>query len=314
MKKEELAQILGVAELAPIEEYLRALAGEEKLPKFAVGMCTARIEEAGPALRAALAKAAEGEALSQDEYVLAFRSLYILGAARDTTSWPILLRLLRRPADELDDLLGDAITESLPRIAAGLFDGDAESLLALIAEQSVEEYARSSLFGTATFLAWEGRVERDRMRAFLEKFYTERLAPDRHFAWEGWLSAIALLGLRDLAPLFHRAWDEGRVEPRWLDRGDFEEDLARAEAAPADIERFEDANLGYIDDVVEALSWTDRAGDDADPLESSFSDDTEWFPQEPHINPMRHVGRNDPCPCGSGKKAKKCCLRQQQDG
>ncbi|RWK45049.1 MAG: hypothetical protein EOR45_38715, partial [Mesorhizobium sp.] len=24
--------------------------------------------------------------------------------------------------------------------------------------------------------------------------------------------------------------------------------------------------------------------------------------------PWRHVGRNDPCPCGSGKKAKKCCL------
>ena len=25
-------------------------------------------------------------------------------------------------------------------------------------------------------------------------------------------------------------------------------------------------------------------------------------------NPVRHVGRNDPCPCGSGKKFKKCCL------
>jgi uncharacterized protein YecA (UPF0149 family) len=25
-------------------------------------------------------------------------------------------------------------------------------------------------------------------------------------------------------------------------------------------------------------------------------------------NPMRNVGRNDPCPCGSGKKFKKCCL------
>ena len=22
------------------------------------------------------------------------------------------------------------------------------------------------------------------------------------------------------------------------------------------------------------------------------------------------VGRNDPCPCGSGKKYKKCCLRK----
>ncbi len=25
----------------------------------------------------------------------------------------------------------------------------------------------------------------------------------------------------------------------------------------------------------------------------------------------KHVGRNDPCPCGSGKKHKKCCLKKQ---
>jgi len=28
----------------------------------------------------------------------------------------------------------------------------------------------------------------------------------------------------------------------------------------------------------------------------------------PVVNPFRDVGRNDPCPCGSGKKYKKCCL------
>ncbi len=26
----------------------------------------------------------------------------------------------------------------------------------------------------------------------------------------------------------------------------------------------------------------------------------------PAKNPLRDVGRNDPCPCGSGKKFKKC--------
>ena len=31
-------------------------------------------------------------------------------------------------------------------------------------------------------------------------------------------------------------------------------------------------------------------------------------PAAPAVNPFRNVGRNDPCPCGSGKKAKKCCL------
>jgi preprotein translocase subunit SecA len=26
--------------------------------------------------------------------------------------------------------------------------------------------------------------------------------------------------------------------------------------------------------------------------------------------PIRHHGRNDPCPCGSGKKYKSCCMRK----
>jgi uncharacterized protein YecA (UPF0149 family) len=28
----------------------------------------------------------------------------------------------------------------------------------------------------------------------------------------------------------------------------------------------------------------------------------------PAVNPFKAVGRNDPCPCGSGRKFKKCCL------
>mgnify|MGYP000010509993 CR=1 FL=1 len=28
---------------------------------------------------------------------------------------------------------------------------------------------------------------------------------------------------------------------------------------------------------------------------------------------MGAVGRNDPCPCGSGKKYKQCCLRKERE-
>ena len=28
---------------------------------------------------------------------------------------------------------------------------------------------------------------------------------------------------------------------------------------------------------------------------------------DPRIVPRKKVGRNEPCPCGSGKKYKKCC-------
>jgi hypothetical protein len=30
--------------------------------------------------------------------------------------------------------------------------------------------------------------------------------------------------------------------------------------------------------------------------------------QPKHVEPKKKIGRNEPCPCGSGKKYKKCCL------
>ncbi len=310
MKKEELESLLGRGgddvDLGLIEDHLRAVASERQLLDGAIAMCTARFEEAGPALRAILARAADGEVLSETEETLVFRGLYILGAARDSLACRPLLRLLRRPDSEVEHLLGDAITQSLARILAGVFDGDADALFGAIAERGSDEFIRDALLGAAAFLAWEGRIGRDRMKGFLERFYEGRLAADDDYAWIGWLQAVGLLGLRELAPLVHRAWDEGRIPSGVLDRGHFEKDLVDAERKPDDIDRFKDANLGHIDDVLVALDWT-RLPPEGEGEEPSWAD---MVPDAsaPVINPWRHVGRNDPCLCGSGKKAKKCCL------
>ena len=60
MKKQELEAIFSDGENAPdtgpIETYLHAVATERKLPSFAVAMCTVRIEESAPKLRAVLAR------------------------------------------------------------------------------------------------------------------------------------------------------------------------------------------------------------------------------------------------------------------
>ncbi len=37
----------------------------------------------------------------------------------------------------------------------------------------------------------------------------------------------------------------------------------------------------------------------------------DWTPEQPYVNTQPKVGRNDPCPCGSGKKYKKCCLGEK---
>jgi hypothetical protein len=39
----------------------------------------------------------------------------------------------------------------------------------------------------------------------------------------------------------------------------------------------------------------------------------EWKPA-PILRTEKKVGRNDPCPCGSGKKFKKCCMNREKGG
>jgi hypothetical protein len=49
---------------------------------------------------------------------------------------------------------------------------------------------------------------------------------------------------------------------------------------------------------------------------AKLPDRMDFGPRPPKVRPLKKTairpGRNEPCPCGSGKKAKKCCIRQHQ--
>lgn len=308
---------LGAFATTPLEPRIKELATASELPRFAIKLCTLRYEEAGPFLRAALERGASGELADGDDELLFFRALFIVGGQRDPLGFEPLMRLLRRPREEVEYLLGDATSSHLQRIAAGMFNGDTEALLNAAVDPQLEETARESLLAAATFLTWDGRIDRERMIAFLRRFDAERLAPDADLAWVGWANAAALLGLRELETAVLAAWDRGSIPAALLGRDEFVEVLEQAKQAPEDAQRFKDAQLGYIDDVIVALEdamLVDQFDDDDDMevLDDLAGPADERFPLnlpgEPAINPWRHVGRNDPCPCGSGKKAKRCCL------
>jgi hypothetical protein len=310
---EEVLELLGPAAHIPIAHYLETVAESDRLPVSAIAICVIRIEEAAPTLRTLLARAVLGESLTESEALLLFRGLHILGGARDTRTFKPLMLLLRRSTEELDELLGDAITETLSKITVGVFDGDSDALLAAIVDSRIDEFARDALFGAAAFLAWNGQIDRDRLQQFLVRFYEERLAEDGDHAWVGWQETIALLGLRTLQPIVHQAFRDGRIAADVLSSEDFDSDLDAAENAPDDVARFQSAGTGYIEDVVTALEWTDRFyetfDDETVDNDGEGSWDDEWGAlATPIVNPLRAVGRNDPCPCGSGKKFKKCCL------
>lgn len=299
----------------PIESFVGALADPSELPIFAIGMCAVRYTEAAPLLRAALERAAKGSLRNDRDNVLFFRGLHIIGGRRDPLGCEPLLRLLRRPEDELDELLGDAVTQSLPQIVAGVYDGNTDALFEAIADPTVGQFVRDSLLRAAAFITWEGRIERARTVAFLERFDRDRLALDGELAWDSWAMTIALLGLRDMVPTVEAAEGRGVFDGDVWDRTHFDTVMAEAERAPDDIARFSNSELGYIEDVAATLQQYNLGEEIEDEDEDSMypgvtPDVRSWSlpAPKPVVNPFRHVGRNDPCPCGSGKKAKRCCL------
>ncbi len=291
----------------PIQAHLVALGAELTLPETALRACVARFGEAAQPLRALLDRAAAGKDLSEEDSLRFFRGLHVLAAARDVESCASLLRLLRRPADEVEDLLGDAVGVNLPRIVISLFDGDDEALLAAAADREADEFVRGAILDAAVYLAWKGRLDRERLRHFLIAFHAKRLAEDEACVWHSWMRAVALLDFRDLVPLVEAAWKAGRIDHDTQEWSEFGIDLARARTAYADESRFYGSAAGTVDDIVAELDWT-RHWADVDARADAPAQPREDPADTPFVNPYRDIGRNDPCPCGSGKKAKKCCL------
>ena len=273
------------------EDLVAILSGAKHLPREALARAVSETEAvAEPVLRALDAAVADPDALSEADGNLLFWGLHALAGARDARVYAPLMRLLRADGDALDGLLGDAVTETLPRVIASVFDGDVAPLRALLLDSTADDFVRNGAFAALGFLVRQERIERDAARALLVRFDDARVAVEESPGWTGWEETIAYLALGDLAPRVEAARRDGRITDEVSDLGWFRKALRRASAEPPDLGAFAPFQYGYLDDPVGALAWTDKdAG-------------------QPIRNPFKDVGRNDPCPCGSGRKFKKCCL------
>ena len=271
-------------------DLIAALSGADHLPEEALRRAVAAPAAIADETLRLLRAAADGDALTDAEANLLFWGVHVLAAARDARAFAPLLRLLRQDAETLDDLLGDAAGTTLPRVLASLYDGEPEGLFGLILDTTIDDLVRNEALAALAFLVRDGRVAREPVSDLLVRFDDKRVAVEGDIGWTGWEEAIALLGLRALSPRVEAARKDGRLTDDISDPAWFKATLRRAETRPDDRRDLDERGLGYLDDPVAALAWTaEGAG-------------------EPVRNPFKDVGRNDPCPCGSGKKFKKCCL------
>ena len=90
-----------------------------------------------------------------------FFIFHMLGQWREKAAYRPLARLLRRPPQELDDILGYASTEYAHRVMAAVFDGNPQPLYDVILDPEADEFVRSGMCEAIAMVTAHGELPRE---------------------------------------------------------------------------------------------------------------------------------------------------------
>jgi hypothetical protein len=297
---------------------LNELAMSESMPVEAIAAARADRAAVAPVFVRMVEQFAAGSDVENVDAL--FIVFHLLGEWREKSAYRPLAALLRLPTDEIDPILGDALVDNSHRVMAAVFDGDPEPLYEIIRDPEADEAARSRMCEALAMVTLRGELPREQTARFLRSCFYELEPQGPSYLWEGWQNAIALLGLVELKPVVKRVFERGFIDAAEFE--DFEDELRRGmnREPPSnwyfkrEFELFGDTmeelpKRTYLDPEVDSEGDLEEEEDGWEPRERIPDERLLWAPSEgPAVNPYKGVGRNDPCPCGSGKKFKKCCL------
>ena len=246
-----------------------------------------------------------------DAFVFIF---FLLAEWRETRAYRPLAKLLRRDPEFLDALLGDSITEASARVMAGVFDGDLQPLFDILLDDAADSFLRGEMFDTLAIVALENRNLRSRISQFLVDFFDLTGTVTGEEVWWAWAECIAALGLANMATAVRAVFDSGLITPDHSRIEDFTKRLqATLDAGRPDWFTSLSTNTLITDTIAELEPWYCFTPEYlAKKAEGRLNVLSSLMPRSG--DPFNSVitgktGRNDPCPCGSGKKFKKCCLQ-----
>jgi hypothetical protein len=279
----------------------------QPFPDAAIAFSDAHREEVTPYLVESIERVANRpEEGSNPDYVLHLYAMHILAAWRETSAYAPLVRLGHHPEAVVEQLLGDTVTESYGRCLASVCDGNLEPLKALMDDTTAGHWVRHAALDALKVRVLEGDASREELIAYLIRLgeaeaARRRLPETESQTFELLDSVISVatdIGAVDMLDQIQLWFADELNDPMIADLDWTERHITR----PYEICRDEHLSRekGYVKSVKREIGWW-----------AGFAEDVPKKTRPaPQVIPVRRgfkIGRNDPCPCGSGKKFKKCC-------
>ena len=322
------------AETMSLEEILTELNQpfSGKLPVEALRAAQARREEITPYLIKFIQDAAnaarEGNRHKDGEKGRGhFFALFLLTEFQAKEAFPVILDAMCLPGDLSYEFYSDALFETMPATLAVLGADQVDLVAAAIDDETIASNLRWTIAGAYIHFVKNGSLTREEAVERLRRHLANALENED---WE--LASGLIVELTDYSPHEAKAEIEAAFQMDLVDFSVIDQEIVN-ESLDRGEEGFrshlEDLGPSGIADTVDELSrwwyyeeesldeeeddWDDgfERRDSFDPRYFGPSYDSEPPPPIEAVGTIRNteprIGRNEPCPCGSGKKYKKCC-------
>jgi len=286
----------------------------KEFPRAAIREIQANREEFTAELLEALEYASLNAARlceDENEYYLHMYAMFLLAEFKEKRAFPYLLALLQLPEDQTEYMIGDTLTEDFHRVLFCTYDGEnIQTLLDIIENAELYEWSRMVAVKAYEWLYKGGFVTQEEFVLQLRSFIYDKLTPDdSDIVFTAFVGSVIDSQLTQMIPDVRYLYDNDRVDT--FVHGQYDSVINHINSSE------QPEMPTYIEDAISAMEWW--ACFNKNPNKSMVSankilDDTIVnelnkfsLKAQPIVNKFEKTGRNDPCPCGSGKKFKKCC-------
>lgn len=203
------------------------------------------------------------------------------------------------------ELLGELIIADGSRILASVCGGDLAPLRQLVEREDVHHYVRGEAIETMAVLAAWGEKSKDEVVAYYRELFQAKLAqPGDRKVWTALVVCSCYLGAGELLPEIRQAFESDLIDTAVTTLVDVEDAISQRKDEL--FKQFANSQPPMNDTVREFERWTAFCEREVS-VESRVAKALRAPPRPaPYVAPQK-IGRNDTCPCGSGKKYKKCC-------
>lgn len=319
-----LREGLGEAASMPTADVLAALTYCEigKRPTLPLVVAIARRDDVQDRLLAEISRSqvdleARYEASPDDRhaYMLHTFAVYLLALWEEPKAFQPLVAYLAEDTHTALDHLQDAVTEDLHTILARVYDGsDLSALQRIIEDDDGDSYVRDACLKSLHVMVRLGKLPRADVVAFYGHVL-DKLRGEQNADWsDNIVITAAELQEASLRPAIDRWFAEGLVEDVFVSPADIDR-LYRELPAVLDEQLLHTARFASLTDYLCDWAWFNANDpsefeDPYDALDFEGQGEPGRAPSglQPVVRDGPKIGRNDPCPCGSGQKYKKCCL------